>query len=420
MAEEGIPPEARPPSLPRGDEDGLAKELQVWRGTGIADLRSCLDPGKTHFGLIRFTLGSGVFKRQKYCFVHIVGDSVPIVKRGRQNARKEEIMAEFGGSHTDISFSGDADVTTEQILAHMMSTIATDDGSDGQLDVAAARKQMEEQMAAAPEPEPGPETEPEPESQPEPEPEAEPISSTPPPQYDFKEVIEEVRSETGRFNWLLAAPDAAAPKIVCAGSGSIPEVREALAQQEKQVLFGLVRAGFGSGAMRRNKWLFVHWTGPNVSMVKRGGWNSQKAAMQELCRPYSLDCTLNNLEEAAVETIVDDIKQSIVHDGGADGGESIFSVSAFLAAVKEEQEAAAAAAAAAAAEAEKLQAEKAAKKAAAQAKAKAEAEAAAAAATPVSAVAVAPYIPFGPSVTGLRTEGEDASKYNWLLVSLNS
>lgn len=31
--------------------------------------------------------------------------------------------------------------------------------------------------------------------------------------------------------------------------------------KDDQVLFGLLRMGFGSGTFRRTKWLFLHWSG---------------------------------------------------------------------------------------------------------------------------------------------------------------
>ena len=213
---------SRPGSLPIGTEEGLAKEVESWHGTGLEDLRGCLDPGRVMFGVIRFELGSGSFARSKYCFIHVVGESVGAMKRGKHNSRKEEIMEKMQGSHTDISFDSAEEVNLDTILTHMLSTIAADEGgSEGKVDMEAFRKQLEEQMAKAPEPEP------------EPEPEAGAEGDGRPRKrtavdlgIDFGQALEHVRSQNGSLNWLLAEPDAAAPKIVNAGSGSIPEMRD--------------------------------------------------------------------------------------------------------------------------------------------------------------------------------------------------
>ena len=86
MAELGSPPNMvspvpehvvpQPGSLPRGDEEGLAKDLEVWQGTGLAELRQNLDDKRVMFAVMRFALGSGKFRRLKFCFLHIVGLSL--------------------------------------------------------------------------------------------------------------------------------------------------------------------------------------------------------------------------------------------------------------------------------------------------------------------------------------------------------
>lgn len=73
-------------------------------------------------------------------------------------------------------------------------------------------------------------------------------------------------------------------------------------------------------------------------MVKRGKWNAEKNAMQELLRPFTMDLTCNSVEETEVDVVVDAIKAVIVSDG--DDAMDIFSVAAFLESIKEEEEAA--------------------------------------------------------------------------------
>eukprot|EP01043_Picozoa_sp_COSAG02_P003711 COSAG02_NODE_92_length_37588_cov_135.916242_38_plen_358_part_00 len=355
--------------------------MECWHGTGLDEFRSCLDSRRVQFGVIRFELGSGAFMRSKYCFVHFVGGDVAAVKRGKHNARKEEIMAAMQGSHTDISFTSVQEVTVDAILQHMLSTIGADEGGEGgAVDISAFRQQMEEQMAAAPEPEPEPAAGDE-----------APAGTGAPTAVDlgisFQDALGQVRSERGSLNWLLAEPNASAPALVNAGSGSIPEMRQFLA--EDRVLYGLVRAGFGAGAFKRVKFLFWHWTGPNVSMVKRGKWNAEKDGMQELMRPFTMDMTANNVEETEVDYVVDAIKAVIVSDGD-DDSESMISVAAFLEAIKEEQEAA---------------------KAQHQSAQKAPSHVA----PPAGAAAAVQYINFDASVADLR---KPATQRNWMLCAL--
>jgi NADPH-dependent ferric siderophore reductase len=200
--------------------------------------------------------------------------------------------------------------------------------------------------------------------------------------------------------------------VLSRGSGSLPEMNAHLA--ETKVLYGLVRMGFGAGAFKRVKHLFVHWTGPKVPIMKRGQWNAVKSDMQELMRPYTMDLSASSLDEIEVQVVVDAIKGVIVSDGDDEAMEA-FSVSGFMAALKEEQEKAAAAAAVAEGDAKRKQAEAKAKADAKKAaKAKADTEAAAAAAAAAAPAAV-PYIDFEESVQALRSE---STGFNWVMCAL--
>jgi hypothetical protein len=219
MSELGQPPGMASPkpgggpragSLPQGTERGFASEVEVWRGCGLQELHSALDPTRVMFANIRFTLGSGKFRRQKFCFVHAVGQEAGGLKRAKHNGRKQDAIDAMKGCHTDLTFDDHAEITSDAILTHMLSKISADGASEGGeagIDVAEFRRQMEEQMAAAPEPEPQPEPDPEPqvEAEPEtpPEPEAEPESSAP----DFTDTLAEVRAAQGGLNWMLVEPD---------------------------------------------------------------------------------------------------------------------------------------------------------------------------------------------------------------------
>ena len=63
------------------------------------------------------------------------------------------------------------------------------------------------------------------------------------PSNDFLTILEQVRSEGGKFNWILANPEPGSPSFHEAGTGSLPEMREYL--HPELVLYGLVRMAFG-------------------------------------------------------------------------------------------------------------------------------------------------------------------------------
>ena len=55
----------------------------------------------------------------------------------------------------------------------------------------------------------------------------------------------------------------------------------------KDVLFGLLRMGFGQGRLRRTKYVFIHAIGDKVPAVTRGKKSAQRPKMEELMGSYA-------------------------------------------------------------------------------------------------------------------------------------
>ena len=159
------------------------------------------------------------------------------------------------------------------------------------------------------------------------------------PHDDFMSILEQVRADQSKFNWILANPNPRNPSFHEAGTGSLPEMRDYL--DSEKVLYGLVRMSFGSGRFRRTKWVFIHWSGPKVPMVKRGQWNSVSHAMDQLLSTYGryhLEMTsVTHQEDTDPPNVIEKIKEIIVSDG--DDDEDMFSLGAYLEALREEREA---------------------------------------------------------------------------------
>lgn len=50
----------------------------------------------------------------------------------------------------------------------------------------------------------------------------------------------------------------------------------------QDVLFGLLRLGFGEGRLRRTKYVFIHAIGDRVPAVTRGRLSAQRPQMEEI------------------------------------------------------------------------------------------------------------------------------------------
>jgi len=163
-------------------------------------------------------------------------------------------------------------------------------------------------------------------------------------------VLKLVRDAKGPLNWALVKADAKNLTLHNGGGGSVEQMREWLAEDE--VLFGLVRMGFGSGRFRRTYWLFVHWIGPNTPTVKKGRDNANVDAMKTLCRPFACAIAANDMDEIELVAVIERMRSSVVVEKGAgenaeSEGKDLLSLDAFKTALKEEQEAEQGAAAAA-------------------------------------------------------------------------
>merc|ERR1740139_439865 len=67
------------------------------------------------------------------------------------------------------------------------------------------------------------------------------------------QVLQYVQSPKGPLNWVLID---SSMKLIEAGGGSVAEMSQFF--DPKEVSFGLLRMGFGSGQFKRNYWLFIH------------------------------------------------------------------------------------------------------------------------------------------------------------------
>ena len=85
--------------------------------------------------------------------------------------------------------------------------------------------------------------------------------------------------------------------------------------KDDTVLYGLVRMGFGSGKFRREKWIFVHWTGEKTPPVRRGRWNAAKSKLHEALSPVSVNIEATCLDDLTLDKVIDKVRRAAVVDG---------------------------------------------------------------------------------------------------------
>lgn len=283
-----------------------------------------MDDHTVQFGLIKIDIGSGSFKRSKMVFVHLQGENAGAVAKGRLNTMKGSVKEAVGATHAEVQVYSAEECTTEAVLKQLGSVMSMDDM--GGFSIAKMTEDYEAMIASA-----GPalaaggdilaraatrQT-------------AAEMGTV-----EAAKALEAVKQPLGPFNWALFKPSATL-ELHNAGSMSVNEMTKWLAAD--QVLFGLLRMGFGVGKFRRVKWICLHWSGESVSPVKRGRANATKKDVLKALEPFSLTISASDHDEMSLESIIEKVKRTAVVDGGdADTDEDPYSLESFMKALREE------------------------------------------------------------------------------------
>ena len=266
----------------------------------VDELVTSLDPAKVFFGLLRFDLGQGSFARTKYSFcrrailrsslttccrryvfIHWNGESSPAVKRGRWNATMGQALMQIGMTPTvTIEFQDRADVTMEKVLTALQKACVNDgDIGDSSFSIDKLKADFEAMLKKA-----------ESMNLEEVDPNKLPTANDMKRKFTWEQahkLVAQVGPPPGPFNWMLVRHDPAHPELHNAGGGGVEEFCQYL--DDDKVLYGLLRMGFGRGTFRRTKLIFIHWSGPAVSAVKRGQCVS-RLSVCDMAMPHGISC----------------------------------------------------------------------------------------------------------------------------------
>ena len=291
---------------------------------GVDELREAIDDSHVQFALLRFSFGSGSFKRTKFVFITILSENVPAVKKGRVLTKKSTVKDSCGMTHVEIQLEDPSECTVDNIMSMVQRMIASDDNL-GDFSISQMKADYEAMIKESGEGGGGKDilkragkrkT-------------AKEMGSV-----DATRALDAVKSRMGPFNWALFK--AKLPlELHDAGSMSVNEMTKTL--KDDEVLFGLLRMGFGTGTFRRVKWIGLHWSGEKVSPVKRGQANAKAKDIQSQLEPYSVVVNASSEDECSLELIIDKVRRAIVVDGGdADQDENPYTLEEFYKALREE------------------------------------------------------------------------------------
>lgn len=304
---------------------------------GVDEMRHHLVEDNVLYGVVRLRLGRGTFARYKSVMIHHNPDSAPVVRRGRANAMKQMVEERLSPIAMSVTTMTSDEATSDAVVEELARVCARDEGAgqtpsdfqervttmkaDVKEQVAEARKMLEEVRAR----------------------ETKRLRRLTLREIErkmsFREVANIVRNENGAFNWYVLRADANGNEVVNAGGGSLEEMKST-SLPSNEVLFGLLRMGFGRGAFRRTKLVFLHWSGEDVPALKRGQLNAHEEAIRKLVGATNVNHFATSIDELDLSELIEKVKNKVVLDGEAcENMDDLYSLESFLVATEEDGEA---------------------------------------------------------------------------------
>tara|TARA_B110001452_G_scaffold198054_1_gene167974 strand:+ start:1413 stop:2810 length:1398 start_codon:yes stop_codon:yes gene_type:complete len=294
---------------------------------GIGEMASELpeDDASVLWGLVTCVIGSGTFARTKYVMVSVAGSNCPAIRRMKSAEMKPEAGMMLGLDC--IAFNADKreEVTLDAIVEKLLKECVSDNLGAAVMTASSIKADLEEQarkamMALRDRRESsvceytGPRT----------------IVAMG-KKISVPKVLEYVQKKDGPLNWALID---SGQKLVEAGGGGVQEMREFL--DDKEVSFGIIRMGFGSGTFKRNFWLFIHWAGDKAHPTVRGKANAELATCKKLLQPSQVDFFGAHQEDITIEILIEKVLKYCRVDGDTKKSQQTLDLAAYNEALLED------------------------------------------------------------------------------------
>lgn len=286
----------------------MAKIRCTARGSeDVSKIVDKLDDTLVQFLLIKFPVGSGTFKRNKFIYVHFVGPKASIVKRGKWNAELPTALKLFGATSAGLEIGAREQMSFESLVTKLQKVFVADDGSFSvsKIQEEYNRRLKEEEAMMVKQ-----------------------VTSTILLQspgspkrnrklavalgFNAENTLRAIREDLGPINWCTFMLPAKAPELVEGGSNGIFELIENL--PDDKVLFGVMRLAFGTGRFRRSKQVFFQWTGDAVGAIQKGKANAAYDEMLRALGPVNMDIKLSGEADLKVSAILEKVQKVFVVD----------------------------------------------------------------------------------------------------------
>lgn len=256
------------------------------------------DPA-VYYALLRFTFGSGTFKRDKLLLLQLPSENYSTIAKARVMGRRGEIKRILGDTHAELSIENHDDITVDYVLERIKHIAAENVGTS-----AVSIKQMKEEYEAMLQAMKSKKKNDAP---------LDPMKgdgrkTATDLGLQSKQILEAVRDPLGVFNWALFRPTEAKEdlSLINAGSLSVNECKRFL--KPDVACFGLLRIAFGTGRFRRTKYVFFSFAGPKLNVVQKANAAATKNNLKALLGPTSIDIQLSSADEFTPEYVIEKVR----------------------------------------------------------------------------------------------------------------
>lgn len=314
---------------------------------GVDEMNKYVDEREVQWALLRFEIGSGAFRRQHALFFHMNGQLCPAVRRGKANEFTTDALHILRGRghnnfHASVQVTTEEEVTKELLIDKISSSVIVDHGDHSAQWIMEQYERQIKENATKPLPMPsssGKESSEDGRTIPGYKQYSKPFSTG-------REALKGVSQDLGLWNWVLVGPDDKELPLISGGDGSLDEMVGEIQNHQSEVLFGLLRLGFGTGRLRRTKHIFIHTVGPQVGAVKRGQLSNMRPKVQQVmhkeqCANVTCAFEVIGIDGLTIDEVIDKVRRAAIvddaHIGKDDGTRTVFSEAAFRNALEEER-----------------------------------------------------------------------------------
>lgn len=317
------------------DVSNLLTCLKV--GTTLDELNKAVmnEPTVPYFALVRFTLGSGAFKRDKLAFLSILLDSVPTLKKAKAGSKRTEISKLCGDTSINLSVSTPTELDIDNLLLEVGKTVRIDDTGSSvnikqlkadyeamiMMNMSSGFNKHKHKHKVSLSSGVGRKT-------------AKELA------VKSEAVLQAVHQSMGIFNWSLYEPSEPGKPLVMINAGSLSVLEMKRYLTDTLVGYGLLRLGFGTGKFRRIKYIFFSYCGSKAPIAGRSKMAGSKAYMRQSLGHANMEMQASTPDELSLGTVIAKVKSVSVIDGDeVHTADKTYNIEEFMAALKEEAEA---------------------------------------------------------------------------------